>query len=54
MKNLKAIRTLVRCARSANRMAHHYACMDMRNKAAEWRAIRDNHIATARQLRADQ
>lgn len=53
MNNTKAIRALTSCARSANRMAMHYARMWMHSKADEWRSIRQHHMATARQLKQD-
>lgn len=53
MTNLKAIRALVQCARSANRMAMHYTSMHLRARAQMWRACRTQHMATARRLKQD-
>ena len=53
MTNLKAIRILIRCARSANHMAMHYTGMHMRARAQMWRACRTQHMATARRLKQD-
>lgn len=51
--NIRAIRALVKCARTANHMATHYARMGMDAKAHEWRQLCRAHMAGARALKGD-
>lgn len=54
MNNAKAIKHAVELARSANWLAMYHARTGNPAIGQVWRQRRDQHMAAARQLRADQ